>query len=140
MVGILSAFGLDNDQFVKYPALYQAWAIIAPLLYLLMAYILISKAEYISTLVVKKDDNSRINNPNYYPLHSQLSFWITLLGLYFIITSASQVAKNVISYPLHLGDSFIMSLFASQGLILFAGLYMTFRSKKVEAFIQKKSK
>lgn len=139
LAGILPAFSLDNEKFVKHPSVYQAWALIAPLLYLLIAYILISKSISISKVIAGKEYNSITKQKDEILPHSQLSFWVTLLGLYFIVTSASQIVKNIISYPIYAGDSFTLGLFASQGLILFAGLYMTFRSKKVEAFIQKKS-
>ena len=139
LTGLIAVFSLEQAEFVKYPVLYRSWAVISPILYLIIASILISKADYISNLVVGKSDVRSENIPDTRHAHTKLSFWITLLGLYFLITSFSSMVRDLIRHPLYSGDSFAWSLLLSQGLIFLASIYMVFRSKQLESFILKKS-
>lgn len=138
--GLMAVFSLDQAEFIKYPLLYKTWAVINPILYIVIASILISKAEYLSNLVVGKAYVRSEETPDTTQTHTKLSFWITLLGLYFLITSFSSIVRDIIRHPIYSGSSFAWSLLLSQGLILLASLCMIFRSKQLEGFILRKSK
>ena len=139
LAALIAVFSLDQAEFIKYPILYKSWAVISPIIYLIIASILISKAEYISNIVTGKSGARSERKLDINQAHTELSFWITLLGLYFLITSFSSLVRDLIRHPLNSGDNFAWSLLVSQGLIFLASLYMVFRGKQLEGFILRNS-
>ena len=137
--GIISVFAMNQDQFVKNPFLYKTWAIINPVLYLIIAIFLIFKADYISKLIVGKSKSIE-NDSGPGKTYMQMSFWITLLGLYFVIESSASFIRNIIMHPPSWGNRYDWSIIISYGLQLFLSLYMVFRSENVENIILIKSK
>ena len=139
LTGLFSVFSIDHGQFVKNPLLYKTWAIIHPIFYVSIAIFLIFKAEYISKILAGKPtrDDEGIK-PN--QAHMRLSFWITLLGLYFFIDSSSSFIRDIIRHPLHWGDKYAWSIIISHGMIFLASVFMIFRSDRLEHFLRMKSK
>ena len=137
--GLISVFAMNQDQFVKNPLLYKTWATINPVLYLIIAIFLILKAEYISKLIVGKSKGIE-NSSDPGQTYMQLSFWITLLGLYFVIESSASLIRNIIMHPSSWGSRYDWSIIISYGIQFILSLYMVFRSKKVENIILIKCK
>jgi hypothetical protein len=136
---LLSVFSIDHGQFVKNPFLYKSFAVMHPVIYLAIAICLIFKAEYISKIIAGKstnDDNEAKPNQS----HMSLSFWITLLGLYFLIDSSSSFIRDIIRHPPRWGDSYPWSIIISHGMIFCTSIYMILRSNRIEQYLQMKSK
>ena len=136
--GIVFSFGANLEQFARNPRLYIIWSVVAPFLYLGIAIILILKAESISKIVTRetsepsKDQQVELS-------HYQLSFWITLLGINLLVTYVSKMLGNIMRTPLTIPDFFTASIVLPQGIVIGISLYMIFRSKNVERYINKKS-
>jgi len=132
--GLLSVFAVNQAEFIKNPLLYKVWAILHPLFYIIVAIILISKAEKISNFVAKKSKETtqtKENGPNYY----SLSFWLILLGIYFFIDSTSSLIRDLIRYPLHWGDSYSWSVLLSHGFTIITGCFLIFKTEWIESKI-----
>jgi len=136
--GLFSVFAINNDQWVKNPMLYQIWAVLHPILYLIIALILILKAESIANLVAGKKQGKEITEEGNKPSHSQLSFWIILLGIYFLISSASKLIGDLVRHPLHWGDAYSWSILLSHGCILISSFVLILKSEWIESIIIKR--
>lgn len=134
--GIISVFSMDNSQFIKNPALYKFSSIVYPFLYFIISMFLLSKAENIAQFIVGRGESKTKSTEKTLP-YTQLSFWITLLGLYFFITSISTLISELIRMSSFLDDSFIWSIIISKGIVIIIACYMTFSSQKVESLILK---
>jgi len=134
--GIGSVFLMDYSQLVKDPLLYKAWAIVSPFLYFLISMFLLLKAENISKFIVGRHE-IKTESDERFPPYSELSFWITLLGIYFLVTSISSIIAELIRTPIYVRDNYMWSIIIPKSIMIVAAYYMTFKSQKVADFILK---
>ena len=135
--GLLAVLAVNQNEFLKNPLLYKVWAIIHPLFYIIVAVILIFKAEKISNLIVRESNKSfqdYENGPNY----SRLSFWLILLGVYFVISATSFLIRDFIRFPINLGDNYSWSLLLSHGFSVIAGIFLILKHNWLESRIARK--
>jgi hypothetical protein len=136
--GIVSVFSMDTSKFFTNPELYRIWGIVNPFVYLLISLILLVKAPFISKAIVGKQEEDTRGYEN--PLQqSNLSFWITLLGLYFLVTYVSSMIEDLIRIPITVGDHYIWSIIVAKGIVIGGSVFMTFRSKRVAELIWRNS-
>ncbi|MCD4759430.1 hypothetical protein K8R33_00910 [archaeon] len=136
LAGLISVFAIKQDEFLKNPLLYKIWAFIHPVFYLIVAILLISKAEKISNFIAgKSKENSKAGEglSNF----SQLSFWLILLGVYFFITSTSSLIRDFFRFPISSGDSFIWSILLSHGFNIIVGILLITKTEWIESKINK---
>jgi len=133
LVGIVSAFAMDYSKLVKNPMLYKAWAIASPLLYFLIAMLLLLKSGDIAVFIVGRHEIN--GEPEEKMPYSELSFWIILLGIYFLVTSVSSIVAELVRTPLYVNDNFMWSILISKCVVAVTAYYMIFRSRKVANFI-----
>jgi hypothetical protein len=136
--GIVSVFSTDISNFVTNPELYRIWAIILPFLYLLISLILLLKAPFISKAMVGKQEDDTRGYGNSLQ-QSNLSFWITLLGLYFLVTYVSSMIEELIRIPIMAVGHYMWSIIVAKGIVVGVAVFMTFRSKRVAELILRKS-
>jgi hypothetical protein len=136
--GIVSVFSIDTSKLVTNPELYRTWAIVNPFLYILVSFILLIKAPFISKAIAgKQEEDTRVHDSSMQ--QSNLSFWITLLGLYFLVTYVSSMIQELIRIPIMVADHYMWSIVVADGIAIGVALFMTFRSKRVAELILKRS-
>ena len=136
--GIVSVFSMDTSKFVTNPELYRIWSVVNPFFYLLISLILLVKAPFISKAIVRKQEEDTRGYENNLQ-QSSLSFWITLLGLYFLVTYVSSMIEELIRIPIMAGGHYMWSIIVAKGIVIGVAVFMTFRSKRVAELIWRKS-
>ena len=136
--GIVSVFSMDTSKFLTNPELYRIWAIVNPFLYLLISLILLVKAPLISKAIVGKQEEDTKGYENSLQ-QSNLSFWITLVGLYFLVTYVSSIIEELIRIPITVGGHYVWSIIVAKGIVVAVAVFMAFRSKRVAELIWRKS-
>ena len=127
--GIISIFSMDISKFVTNPELYRIWAIVNPFLYLLISLILLIKAPFISKAIIgKQEEDSRDHESSLQ--QANLSFWITLLGLYFLVTYVSSMIAELIRIPIMAADHYMWSIVVANGIVVGIAVFMTFSKQK----------
>jgi hypothetical protein len=115
--GIVPVFAMDTSNFVTNPGLYRIWAIVNPFLYLFISLILLIKAPFISNVIVgKQEEDTRGHESSLQQSH--LSFWITLLGLYFLITYVFSMIAELVKIPIMAGDHYMWSIVVANGIVI----------------------
>ena len=99
--------------------------------------ILLIKASFISKAIVGKREEGARDYENSLQ-QSNLSFWITLLGLYFLVTYVSSMIEELIRIPIMAADHYTWSIVVAKGIVIGIGVFMTFRSKRLAELILKK--
>ena len=140
LTGLFTVFSINQDQFVRNPILYQTWAVLNPIVFTLIALVLIMKAELIANLIVGEKSDKSVTTENNAPVHSRLSFWFILLGLYFFIRSISKLVGDIVRHPLYQGDAYSWSILLANGCMLFLSCVLIFKSEWVESTITKRIK
>ncbi len=140
LLGLLSAYAVDNEQFFKNPILYRVWATMLPLLYIIIATFLISKAKLIAKIVAGSESEIANQKDTNSPSHTRLSFWIILLGIYFLISSGSKLIQSIVGQPIQLNNSYLWALVLSQGSVALLSLFLILKSEWLESKIVKKVK
>ena len=87
---VASAITLDQPGFVSNRALYASLMCLYPLLHLILSYIFLRKSQVIMKLFGSFNSESKIpttdsNEPQ--TIYAKLSFWITIIGLYYFVSS-----------------------------------------------------
>ncbi|MCP4632014.1 MAG: hypothetical protein GY855_03735 [candidate division Zixibacteria bacterium] len=138
--GLVTVFAVDQTQFIINPLLYQTWAIVCPFLYLIVSLLLLFKAESIARAIAGKNDEENNSLRENISKDSNLAIWITLLGIYLLVTHFSSAIGELIRSPITSIDHYTWSVLVSKGIVIAASFFMTFHSKKVEDIILKRSK
>ena len=134
--GLISSFAINQEKFIKNPVLYNIWASFLPIFYIIVAILLISKAEKISNFisgdskVTPKTDKS---DPNYF----NLSFWLILLGIYFFTSGTSSLIRDLFLLPIRSGGGFYWSNLFAHGFTVVAGIFMILKNELIESKILK---
>ena len=129
IAGTLSTFTIDNSQFVLNVPLYKTISICIPFIHIFIACLLLLKADRLSKYITGRVDQD-IFGEDENQQSSRLYFWITLMGLYFMVTSFASLVMELIRIPMYSGSSYLWSVVISHSFILVVGYFFTFKSKK----------
>ena len=143
--GVLSAITLDQSEFVTNKAFYALLMALYPLLHLILAYIFLKK----SNIVLKMFDSGKSDSSvsiaelnEEQPIYAKLSFWITIIGLYYFVSSASVVVSQLGAFAIKLGEGMhlLHDPLLPQALIFILSIVFIFRGENVANYIKNKSK
>ncbi len=142
---VASAIALDQPGFVSNRALYASLMCLYPLLHLFLAYIFLKKSQLVMKLFGSIDAKSihPSNDSNQLqPIYAKLSFWITIIGLYYFISSASVVVSRLGTIAINLGEGMYLAHdpLLPQAFIFILSIIFIFRSQRVASYIKEKSK
>jgi hypothetical protein len=142
---VVSAVTLDQPDFVTSKALYASLMALYPLLHLILAYIFLRKSNIVMKLFGSGKSESLIStaDPNeVQPVYAKLSFWITILGLYYFVSSVSVVVSRLGTFAIKLGEGMhlVHDPLLPQTFIFILSIIFIFRGEKVANYIKNKSK
>ena len=131
--GVLSAITLDQSEFVTNKAFYALLMALYPLLHLILAYIFLGKSDSSVSIAELNEDQ---------PIYAKLSFWITIIGLYYFVSSASVVVSQLGAFAIKLGEGMhlLHDPLLPQALIFILSIIFIFRGENVANYIKNKSK
>ena len=143
---VASAIALDQPGFVSNRALYASLMCLYPLLHLVLAYIFLKKSQMVIKLFGSNNAESLLplNDSNQLqPIYSKLSFWITIIGLYYFISSVSVVVSRLGTgtIAINLGEGIYLAHdpLLPQAFIFILSIIFIFRSERVASYIKEKS-
>lgn len=143
--GVLSAITLDQSEFVTNQAFYASLMALYPLLHLILAYIFLKKSNIVLKMFGSGKSDSSLSTAELneeQPIYAKLSFWITIIGLYYFVSSASIVVSRIGTLAIKLGEGMYLAHdpLLPQAFIFILSLLFIFRSENVANFIKNKSK
>jgi len=133
------AFAHDSTQFYTNIFLYRFVIILAPLMLLVLSLLFIFKGASLAaffTTDVKANTTSADSDSSAY---NHLPFWVVLIGLFYIISSASSFIGDIIKLPGGSPSWYWWGSVISHGVTGALALMFIFRSKKVVEIIKKYS-
>jgi hypothetical protein len=141
---VASAIALDQPGFVSNRALYASLMCLYPLLHLVLAYIFLKKSQMVIKLFGSNNAESLLplNDSNQLqPIYSKPSFWITIIGLYYFISSVSVVVSRLGTIAINLGEGMYLAHdpLLPQAFIFILSIIFIFRSERVASYIKEKS-
>ena len=141
---VASAIALDQPGFVSNRALYASLMCLYPLLHLVLAYIFLKKSQMVIKLFGSNNAESllSLNDSNQLqPIYYRLSFWITIIGLYYFISSVSVVVSRLGTIAINLGEGMYLAHdpLLPKAFIFILSIIFIFRSERVASYIKEKS-
>ena len=142
---VASAFTLGESGFVTSKALYASLMAIYPLLHLILVYIFLRKSNIVMKLLGSAKFDSSISMADLnevQPRPAWLSFWITIIGLYYFVSSVSVVVSRMGTLAIKLGEGWhsVHDPLLPQAFIFILSIIFIFRGENVANFIKSKSK
>lgn len=111
------------------------------LLNLSFAYVFLIRTELVISLIWGKQpiDEATPQNP---PSTTSLSFWITLIGVYYFIESSAGLLTElwILGANREMFGSYLSVKFLPNAIILPCSIFCTLRAKRIEDFIQRKTR
>jgi len=139
MTGI--QFFVDTSEFIANRGVYLIFNVLHSLIPLVFACLFLFKSQAITTLLVK-EVAPQADATRSQPAYAQLWFWITIIGLYYFVSSASALVGQLLrrtleftKYPM----AFTGRGFWSNVVTLVISLNFIFGSKAIDSFIQKRT-
>jgi hypothetical protein len=116
-----------------------------PLLHLIFAYIFLKKSNIVLKMFGSGKSNSSVPTAELneeQPIYAKLSFWITIIGLYYFVSSASVVVSRIGTLAIELGEGMYLAHnpLLPQAFTFILSLLFIFRSENVANYIKNKSK
>ena len=76
------------------------------------------------------------------PVYAQLSFWITIIGIYYFVSSASVVVSRLGTFAIKLGEGMhlVHDPLLPQAFIFILSIIFIFRGENVANYIKNRSK
>ena len=141
---VASAIALDQTGFVSNRALYASLMCLYPLLHLVLSYIFLRKSQMVMKLFESNNSESILpsNDSNQLqPIYTKLSFWITIIGLYYFVSSVSVVVSRLGTIAINLGEGMYLAHdpLLPQAFIFILSIIFIFRSERVASYIKEKS-
>jgi len=130
------------DEFISSKTLYVLLVCLYPLLNLAFSYVFIMKTEMVLNVLKLSIQQDETVDSHEVPAFGKLSFWIRIIGLYYFVSSAANVASliprlaidlNRSSTPVHV--SLYGSKFWPQLITLALSLFFIFKNQNVEKII-----
>lgn len=135
-------FTLNPSQNIAHKSAYMVLSFMHWFLYFLVSWFLLFKSEAIASFLVKTESQAA-DVEGKQPASANLWFWITIIGLYYVLSSASKLFGQLIRLTFNYsGNTFSLSnryLWANVIMLILA-LAFIFKSKAIEAFINKRTK
>jgi hypothetical protein len=139
---VIGAIVIDQPDFITNKPLYIMTMSLYPLVFLFLAVIFLWKSNLITKLFYSESSpmdeyNDQIKNES--PPYTKLSFWIVIIGFYYLISATASVLSGLPSIFMKLREGwfFTHDPFLSQTLILLMSLVCIFKSEKIEEVIKK---
>ena len=134
--GVLIAITLDQSEFVANRGPYASLMALYPLLHLILAYIFLKKSDIVLKIFgsAKSDPSVSIAElDEERPIYAKLSFWITIIGLYYFVSSTSVMVSWLVKFAIKQGDGMYLvhDSFLPQALIFALSIIFIFRSENV---------
>ena len=139
LLGIGMAFAHDVSKFFTNIFLYRLVVILSPLFLLVMSWLLLFRAPSIASFFIKGDEPDKEQPAPSGSIYS-LSFWIILIGLFYLVSSSSSFIGELVKFPITVPTWYSVSSILSHALALFFAVTFIFRSNKVVELIKKNSK
>jgi hypothetical protein len=139
---VFAAIAVNQPEFVTNVALYIVTISLYPLVFLVLSVIFIFKSDLITQFLcpelgskVAFDDHIETERPAY----GKLPFWITIIGIYYLISSTASVLSGLPTIFIKMKEGWILTHdpFIPQTLILIMSLACIFKSEKIEEIINK---
>ncbi|MFO7870569.1 MAG: hypothetical protein R6V03_03955 [Kiritimatiellia bacterium] len=135
-------FTVDTSEFIANRPAYLALNVTHSLLYFLVASLFLLKGHTIASLLVRTNPQEA-NAGAEEPAYARLWFWITIIGLYHFLSSASALFGQLLRLTFDYSEYTTISL-SSRDLwpsvfMLSFSLVFIFKSKAIESFILRKS-
>lgn len=145
MPATFGAIVIDHPEFITNKPLYVISMSLYPIVFLLLAIIFILKSDQITKLFFPKSSissESEHHLADEKPAHEKLSFWIVIIGIFYLVSSVATVLAGLptIFVKLETGWFFTHDPFLPQTLIFLIALCCIFKSEKIEEFINKQKK
>ena len=142
---VAGAVVLDQSEIITSRALYAALMAIYPLLHLILTYIFLRKSSIVMKLIGsgKSDPSISTTEPNeVQPIYAKLSFWITIIGLNYFVSSVSVVVSQLGTFAIKLGEGMhlVHDPLLPQAFIFILSIIFIFRGENVANYIKNKSK
>ena len=135
LISIGMAFSQNLSEYITNITLYRSTLSATPILLIIIGWLLVFRASKIASIVIGKQ-NEPEETPKQY---SQLPLWIIIIGLFYMVSSSAKMIQEIVRLPISSPDWFWWSQIVSNALIFIFSLGFIFKSKKIEAFINKHS-
>jgi len=139
---VIGAIVVNQPDFITNRPLYISLMSLYPLIFLFLSVIFIRKSDAVENFFFLK---SHLNKPSENlrndekPPYSKLSFWIVIIGFYYLISSTATVLTGlpVICEKIKTGWFLTHDPFLPQALIFIMSLICILKSEKIEELINK---
>ncbi len=140
---VIGAIVVNQPDFITNRPLYISLMSIYPLIFLFLSVIFIRKSDAVANFFFLKSDlkNPTSENLRNYekPPYSKLSFWIAIIGFYYLISSTATVLTGLPTIFAKVKEGWFLTHdpFLPQALIFIMSLLCLIKSEKIEEFINK---
>ena len=140
---IIAAIIGQNREFISNQTLHIVKTSLYPLVFLTLAYILLTKSETISEIIGSKKGKVVPGESTYLDndaLYTKLHFWILILGICFFISAVATVLTGMValSYKLKNGWFILHDPVLPQAITLILSIFYIFRSEQIANFLETK--
>lgn len=125
------------SQHISNQLAYSIIVLASPLLNLLLGGIFLLKTDLVTRLLWRNRANTEMPD-----LTGKLSFWITLIGVYYFVSSSASVATQFYAYMMKTvgGMSYWFTKYLPDLLILLFSVFFILKAQRIADFIVKKQK
>ena len=145
MPATFGAILIAQPEFITNKPLYVISMSSYPIVFLLLSIIFIFKSSLISKYLLTESTPMSIRedqNEAEKPVYSKLSFWIIIIGFFYLVSSTAAVLSGLPTIFIKMKTGWFLTHdpFLTQALTFIISLFCVFRSEKVEEFINKHKK
>ena len=142
MPATFGAIVIDHPEFITNKPLYVISMSLYPIVFLLLAIIFIFKSDQITKLFFPKSVTMSTSEHHFSeekPAYEKLSFWIVIVGFFYLISSTASVLSGLPTIFIKMKTGWFLTHdpFLPQALTFIMSLFCVFRSEKIEEFINK---
>lgn len=138
---VIGAIVVDQPEFITNKTLYIMLMSSYPLVFLILSVMFIKKSDSITKLFYPVSIS--VGAPeglteDEIPPYAKLSFWIVIIGIYYLISATAAILSGLPSILTKLREGWFYTHdpFLPQTLIFIMSLICIFRSEKIEEFIK----
>lgn len=142
VIGVMFAAG-EMSEYITSMLLYRFFQLLVPVVSLAVSFVFLTKTQAIVSFLESRTltTSESVNSPS---ASGRMSFWITLLGLYYLVSSASRLLSIIPRFFLdYSGAPFLVEFigpeFWSELITLIISVFLIRKSRRIESFIQKKA-
>jgi len=142
----LIQFTVDTSQFVAKPRAFLVFNVLHTVLPLFLSWVFLFRSSTLVRLIVRTDDLPATDSNAPTAAYATFSFWIVLIGLYYLLSSAGDLLNHVVKLafegryyaPGHVVQFMTRDLIPSTVTFVLS-LFFVFKSRTIESFIQRKT-